>query len=95
MAVASVQVRVAPDQPADETIVQVAVEAAESLIFSRYRASEVRDIDIAVQFEAGDLEVDIYLNLPTGDDAEELADQAARAAVEAVDELLENDPTGA
>lgn len=89
----SVRVRVAPEEPTDETVVQVAVEAAESVIFSRYRASEVRDLDIAVQFEAGDLQVDVYLNLANADDAEELADQAARAAVEAVDELFENGRT--
>ncbi len=77
------------DEPSDETVVQTAADAAEGLIFSRYKQSEVRDVDVTVTFEDGFLEVDVYLNAPDDEiDPEQVADDAALAAREAVDELF-------
>lgn len=85
------------DEPSDEEVVQTAAEAAEGLVFSRYKQSDVRDLDVTVSFEDGILEVDVYLNAPTlegdgedGDDTdpEQVADDAALAAREAVDDLF-------
>ncbi|SDQ43470.1 DUF3194 domain-containing protein [Natronobacterium texcoconense] len=79
------------DDPSDETVVQTASEAAEGLIFSQYRQSDVRDYDVTAIFEDGVLEVDVYLNAPDeedGPDPEQVADDAALAAREAVDELF-------
>jgi len=72
----------------DERVVRAAVEAAESVVFSRYHRSELTDLDVAVSFEDGVLDVDVYLNVPDAGDAEAVADEAARAAREAVDDLL-------
>ena len=78
------------DEPPAETIVDVASTAAEDVVFSRYRRSAVRDIDVTVTFEDGRLEVDVYLNAPADDaDPETVADDAALAAQQAVDELFE------
>ena len=75
------------DEPSDETVVRVASDAASDVIFSRYRQSAVRDVDVTVTFEDGRLEVDVYLNVP--DDAQDrVADEAALAARRAVDELF-------
>ncbi|AGB36367.1 DUF3194 domain-containing protein [Natronococcus occultus] len=77
------------EEPTDEEIVQTASDAAEGLIFSRYKQSDVRDCDVTVSFEDGVLEVDVYLNAPEDDaDPEQVADDAALAAREAVDELF-------
>ncbi|SEW00826.1 DUF3194 domain-containing protein [Natrinema salifodinae] len=79
------------DEPSDETVVQTAAEAAEGVIFSRYKQSDVRDYDVTVTFEDGVLEVDVYLNAPEGDDEadpERVADDAALTARQAVDELF-------
>jgi hypothetical protein len=73
----------------DERVVRAAVEAAESVLFSRFDRSDLDDLDIAVSFEDGVLDVDVYLNAPEADDAEAVADEAALAAREAVDDLLE------
>jgi hypothetical protein len=73
----------------DERVVSAAVEAAESVVFSRYDRSELDDLDIAVSFEDDVLDVDVYLNAPDDADAEAVADEAALAAREAVDDLLE------
>ncbi|WIV65735.1 DUF3194 domain-containing protein [Natrialbaceae archaeon AArc-T1-2] len=79
-----------PTQPSDETVVETAAEAAEGLIFSRYKQSDVRDMDVTVTFEDGVLEVDVYLDAPDDDvDPERVADDAALAARAAVDDLLE------
>lgn len=75
--------------PADEAVVTAAVEAAEAVIFSRYSRSELVDVDVSVRFEDGDLEVDVYLNVPTAEDGQRTAEDAALAARGAVDELLE------
>jgi len=81
--------------PTDEAVVTAASEAAEGVVFSRYRRSEVRDVDVSVSYDDGLLEVDVYLNVPDADDrehvdeeAEQVADDAARAAVDAVDRLF-------
>jgi len=107
----------------DEEVVQTAAEAAEGVILSHYRQSELTDFDVTVTFEEGVLDVDVYVNAPeSGDDGageaddgdgdggadgaeadsgpdeeddaetdpdpEAVADQAARAAGDAVDELF-------
>ncbi|WP_256299082.1 DUF3194 domain-containing protein [Haloarchaeobius salinus] len=78
-------------EPTDEEVVQAAAEAAEGLVRARYKQSNIRDLDVTVTFEDGVLDVDVYLNAPEGDaDAEAVADEAARAAQEAVDELFED-----
>ncbi len=80
------------DEPSDETVVRTASDAAEGVIFSQYKQSDVRDYDVTVVFEDGVLEVDVYLNAPEGEDEpdpERVADDAALAARHAVDELFE------
>jgi hypothetical protein len=83
------------DEPDDETVVQTAAEAAEGLVFSRYRQSTVRDLDVTVTFEEGVLDVDVYLHVPDEEraaddpDPEAVAEDAARAAREAVDDLFD------
>ncbi|MFB6172963.1 MAG: DUF3194 domain-containing protein [Haloarculaceae archaeon] len=72
--------------PTDEDVVRTAAEAAEDVIFSRYKQSEVRDFDVTVRFEDGVFEVDVYLNAPG--DADAVADDAALAARAAADDLL-------
>jgi len=74
--------------PDDEEVVAAAVEAAEDVIFSRYANSEIEDMDVTVRFEEGVLEVDVYLNVPGAEDEGRVADDAALAARNAVDELL-------
>ncbi|MFC6769632.1 DUF3194 domain-containing protein [Natrinema soli] len=79
------------DEPSDETVVQTASDAAEGVIFSQYKQSDVRDYDVTVVFEDGVLEVDVYLNAPEDEDEadpEQVADDAALAARHAVDELF-------
>lgn len=73
--------------PTDEEVIQAASDAAEGLIFDRYKKSEVTDVDVTVTFEEGVLDVDVYLNAPG--DAEGVAEDAALAAQAAVDELFE------
>jgi hypothetical protein len=75
------------DEISDDEVVKTAAEAAEQVIFSRYDRSEVTDVDIAVSFEDGILEVDVYVD---GDaDPEQVADDAALAARGAVDDLFD------
>lgn len=75
--------------PTDEEVVRTAAEAAEGLVFSRYARSAVDDLDVTVNFEDGMLEVDVYINAPDDEaDPEQVADDAARAAQRAVDELF-------
>lgn len=73
--------------PDDRVVVETAVEAAESVVLTRYSRSEIRDLDIAVSFEEGVLSVDIYLDAPG--DADRVVDDAALAARAAVDDLLD------
>ncbi len=76
----------------DEAVVETAAEAAHGLVFSRLKTSAVEDLDVTVQFEDGVLEVDVYLLAPeSGEDIEQIADDAALAAQAAVDELFEDD----
>lgn len=78
------------EEPSDTEVVETAAEAAEGAVFANYRQSEVTDLDVTVTFEDGVLEVDVYLNVPddAGPDPDAVADEAARAAQEAVDELF-------
>jgi hypothetical protein len=77
-------------QPSDDAVASTAAQAAEGLIFSRYRRSAVRDLDVTVTFEDGVLNVDVYLNPPADaePDPELVIQEAIEAAEEAVDELL-------
>ncbi len=75
-------------EPTDEEVVKAAADAAEGVIFSRYKQSNVRDLDVTVTFEDGLLEVDVYLNVPDAADSDSVADEAARTAREAVDDLF-------
>jgi len=77
--------------PTDEEVVQAASDAAEGLVLSRYRQSDVEDLDVTVRFEDGVLDIDVYLNAPDGPehpDPEQVADDAALAAQAAVDDLF-------
>ncbi len=74
--------------PTDEEVVETASEAAEGLVFSRYKQSAVEDLDITVSFEEGVLDLDVYLNAPDDPDPEIVADEAVLAAESAVDELF-------
>jgi len=73
----------------DEAVVRAAVEAAESVVFSRCDRSDIKDLDIGVSFDDGVLDLDIYLNAPDAGDEGTIADDAALAARAAVDDLLE------
>jgi hypothetical protein len=75
-------------EPSDEAVVQAASEAAEGVILSRYKQSDVTDLDVTVRFEDGTLEVDVYLNAPDDPDPEAVANEAIEAAADAVDELF-------
>ncbi|WP_144902046.1 DUF3194 domain-containing protein [Halobellus captivus] len=79
--------------PTDEKVVQTAAEAAEGVIFAHYKQSALKDFDVTVTFEEGVLDVDVYVNAPDDADAnaEDVADEAARAAGDAVDELFADD----
>jgi hypothetical protein len=88
--------RKAVGDPDDETVVRTAAEAAEGVVFAHYRQSDVRDLDVTVTFEEGVLDVDVYLNAPDDEaDPEAVADEAARAARDAVDDLFDADADGA
>lgn len=79
-----------PADPSDEEVVRTAAEAAEGAIFAHYNQSDVKDLDVTVEFEDGVLEVDVYLNAPADEhDPDAVADEAARAARDAVDDLFE------
>ena len=76
--------------PSDDEVVRTAAEAAEDVIFSRFKQTDVKDVDVTVTFEEGVLDVDVYLNVPDARDEEEtVAEDAALAARAAVDELFE------
>jgi hypothetical protein len=78
-----------PD-PTDREIIDTASDAAEGLVLSRYKQSDVTDLDVTVRFEDGTLGVDVYLNAPkTGYDPERVAEDAVAAAEAAVDDLFE------
>ena len=75
--------------PSDEEVVRVAAEAAEGVIFDRYKQSSVDDFDVTVTFEEGVLDVDVYVNAPDdADDPQAVADDAVAAAHDAVESLF-------
>lgn len=77
-------------EPSDRTVVETAAEAAEGVVLARFANSAVTDLDITVSFEAGVLDVDVYLNT-TADaaaDTETVAAEAVEAAEAAVDDLF-------
>ena len=74
------------DDPDDDAVVQAAASAAENVVFSRYSESELRDVDVTVTFEDGQLDVDVYLDAPGN--AEQVAEDAVLAARRAADDLL-------
>ncbi len=76
------------DQPDETTVVQQAADAAENIIFSRIDRAEIRDLDVTVALEDGQLEVDVYLDAPDAGDAEQVAEDAALAARSTADDLL-------
>lgn len=78
----------APDEPSAEAVVETASDAAEGVVLSRYKQSEIRDMDVTVRFEDGVLEVDVYLNAPDEPDPDAVAQEAVEAAEAAVDELF-------
>jgi hypothetical protein len=77
-------------EPSDETVVRTAAEAAEGIVFKHYDQSTVTDLDVTVTFEAGVLDVDVYLNAPddADPDPDAVAEEAVETAGEAVDELF-------
>lgn len=80
----------ANDGPSDQEVVETASAAAEGVVLSYYSQSSLKDLDITVSFDEGVLEVDVYINPPeeSEPDAEAVADEAALAAQDAVDELF-------
>ncbi|MFW5939846.1 MAG: DUF3194 domain-containing protein [Halolamina sp.] len=78
-------------EPSDEAVVEAASAAAEGVVLERYKQSELTDLDVTVTFEDGVLDVDVYINPPADaePDADAVADEAARAAGDAVDELFD------
>lgn len=73
----------------EERVVETAAEAAEGLVFSRYRKSAVEDLDMTISFEDAILEVDVYVDAPDDEhDPEQVAEDAVLAARSAVDDLL-------
>ena len=82
-------------EPTDEEVVRTAAEAAEGVIFERYKQSRVKDFDVTVSFEDGVLDVDVYVNAPDDDNEQDVAEEAAQAAQDAVDDLFaEEDAAG-
>jgi len=79
------------EEPTDAEVVETASAAAEGVVLDRYKQSELTDLDVTVTFEEGVLEVDVYINPPddAAADAETVADDAAQAAQDAVDELFD------
>jgi len=76
-------------EPDDEEVVRTAASAAEDVIFARYDRSEVRDFDVTVQFEAEQLDLDVYLDAAgDADETRRVAKDAVLAARNAVDDLL-------
>jgi len=76
-----------------ETVVERASEAAHGYVFSQLSNSDVEDLDVTVSFEDGVLEVDVSIVAPDLDDLEQIAEDAARIAGDAVDDLIEDDTT--
>ena len=83
--------------PTDEEVVSAASEAAEGVILDHYKQSELTDFDVTVEFEEGVLDIDVYVNPPedADPDPDAVADEAALAAGDAVDELFGTTDDGA
>ncbi|GAA0652882.1 DUF3194 domain-containing protein [Salarchaeum japonicum] len=76
-------------EPTDEEVVETAAEAAEGYVLSELATSDVDDLDVTVTFEDGVLDVEVYVNAPDADaDVEQVADDAALVAGQAVDDLF-------
>jgi hypothetical protein len=76
--------------PTNREVIDTASDAAEGLVFSRYKQSDVTDLDVTVKFVDGTLNVDVYLNAPKTDNApEQVVTDAVSAAEAAVDELFD------
>ncbi|MFB6110364.1 MAG: DUF3194 domain-containing protein [Halodesulfurarchaeum sp.] len=72
------------------TVVETASEAAHEYVFTQLSKSSVSDIDVTVSFEEGVLEVEVSIVAPEVEaDLEQIADEAARTAGAAVDDLFE------
>ena len=82
--------RTDPEEPTDEAVVEAASDAAEGVILSRYKQSDVTDMDVTVRFESGTLDVDVYLNAPADPDPEAVVEEAIEAAESAVDDLFDS-----
>ena len=78
--------------PSDEDVVRAASTAAEGVILDHYKQSELTDFDVTVEFDEGILDVDVYVNPPADADSDPdaVADEAAAAAGDAVDELFDS-----
>jgi arginase family enzyme len=75
-----------------ETVVERASEAAHGYVFSQLSKSDVEDLDLTVSFDDEVLAVDVSIVAPAVDaDLDQIADDAARIAGEAVDELFEDE----
>ncbi|MFB6124757.1 MAG: DUF3194 domain-containing protein [Halanaeroarchaeum sp.] len=73
----------------DETVVETAAQAAHGYVFSQLSQSDVDDLDVTVTFEDGTLTVEVYVLAPDVDaDVDQVADDAALVARNAVDELF-------
>lgn len=82
--------------PTDLEVVEAGSKAAEGLVLDRLSSSNIEDLDVTVTFEEGILEVDVYVHAPSADeDVDQIVDDAALAAQDAVDDLFEdaNDTT--
>lgn len=76
--------------PTDRDVVETASKAAEGLVLDRLRASDIEDLDVTITFEDGILEVDVYVYAPNADaDVDQVVDDAALAAQDAVDDLFD------
>jgi hypothetical protein len=78
-----------PEEPTDEEVVEAASDAAEGIVLSRYKQSNIHDLDVTVRFEDGELAVDVYINAPDDPDPAAVAQEAVDAAEAAVDELFD------
>lgn len=77
------------DGPSDDEVVEVASNAAENVVFSRFSTSDLEDVDVTVTFDDGMLEVDVYVRARDDHaDEDQIAEDAALAAQSAVDDLF-------
>lgn len=73
-----------------KAVVNTGVSAAESVIFSRYSRGEVKDLDISIRFEDMEVSIDIYLSIPSAEDEDAVAHDAALAAQHAIDAAVDD-----